>query len=139
MNPDDDIVYRGDVVAPRPGWYLIRNGRPDQYLGDGDQKPTLFEDEFGPYLEDAMRDEEFARAYEYAQREPTEFERTLERSAWARFYWRYLRSFDALVDRVRFDLMFARPRAGESIPPAGIDRLGEAVAIAENWKGRVPW
>jgi hypothetical protein len=91
-----------------------------------------FADEFGPYLEEAMREPEFCAVYELATRLPTAFEETLRRNPWVRFYWRYLRRFDALVDRLRYESMFDRGHRAE------LD-LGAAVAIAENWKGRIPW
>lgn len=96
-------------------------------------------DEFGPYLEDAMRDHEFRAAYEHARREPIPFERALERSRWRRWYWRYLRRFPALTDKVRFELAFARAAATHVAQPGSIQYVGEAVAIAQNIKGRVPW
>lgn len=93
-----------------------------------------FEDEFGPYLEDAMRDDEFRAAYERAQREPTAVEARLARSRWARFGWRWLRTRGALAGQIAFDYSFSRRDREHALMP-----VAEARAAAARWKGRIPW
>jgi hypothetical protein len=96
--------------------------------------PDDLPDEFGPYLEDALRDREFARAYAEARREPTAIEARLARSAWARFGWRWLRTRGALAGRIGFDYAFSH-RDGESALMSGEAEQRAARAI----KGRIPW
>lgn len=96
--------------------------------------PEELDDEFGPYLEDAMRDEEFRAAYEHASREPTPVEQALERSGWTRFYWRWLRTRAALADRIAYEYEFTRGGHERPLLPATTAR-----AAAESWKAGCPW
>jgi hypothetical protein len=99
-------------------------------------EPGEDEDEFGPYLEDAMNDREFRAAYERASREPTAVEARLARSRWARFGWRWLRTRGALAGQIAFDYSFSRRNRDHELlllPSVEADRA------ARRWKGRIPW